>query len=97
MEIPVEYDDDVEQQITHSLHLPKIEPMSLSWDDTEVLKKVKGIIPTKIGVSFKKGMKQGSTVLILAKRKLLPKQRSVLDYEKYSSGSGPQWQLNRTR
>ena len=40
MRILVEYDDDVEQQRTHPLLRPKIEPMSLSRDDTEVLKKV---------------------------------------------------------
>ena len=52
MGITVEYNDDTECQQTHPLLMPKVEPMSLSWDDTEVLKKVKITAP---GVSFKKG------------------------------------------
>ena len=47
MGILVEHDDDVGQQRTPPLLLPTIEPMSLSWDDTDVLKKVKVIVPTK--------------------------------------------------
>ena len=54
MRIAVEYDDDAERRRTHPLLMPKVEPMSLSWDDNEVLKKVKVIVP---GVSFKKGTK----------------------------------------
>ena len=42
---PVEYDDKVERWRTHHLLMSKIEPMSLSWDDTEVLKKVEVIMP----------------------------------------------------
>ena len=54
MGIAVEYDDNTERRRTHPLLMPKVEPMSLSWDDNEVLKKVKVIVP---GVSFKKGTK----------------------------------------
>ena len=45
MRIPVEYDDDVERQTTHLLLVSKTEAMFLSWDDTEILKKVKVIVP----------------------------------------------------
>ena len=48
MEIPVDYDNTVEQQRTHPLLLPKIEPMSLLCGDTEILKKVKVIVPKKV-------------------------------------------------
>ena len=61
MEVAVEYDDDRERQRTHPLLMPKVEPMSLSLDDTEVLKKVKTIMP---GVRFKKGTKKGPTGLV---------------------------------
>jgi hypothetical protein len=97
MGIPVEYGDDVERQRTHPLLLPKIEPLSLSWDGAEVLKKVEVIVPAKMRVQFKKGTKQGSGVSISAKHKIVPKLRSVLDCDKHSPGSGPQWQINRTR
>ena len=97
MGIPVEYDDNVERQRAHPLLMLKIEPMSLSRDDTKVLKKVEVIVPARVGVRFKKGTKQGSTKLVLTKQKLVPKQRSALDCEKHSPGSGPQWQVNRTR
>ena len=89
--IPVEHDDDVECRRTHPLLMPKMEPLSLSWDDTEILKKVKVIVPAKDGVRFKKGTKQGSTKSILAKQKLVPKRRSVLGCDKHSPGSGPLW------
>ena len=72
----VAYDDDTECQRTYPLLMPKVEPMSLLWDDTEVLKKVKIIVP---GVSLKKGTKQSSAISILAEQKLEPKRRSVLD------------------
>ena len=54
MGIAVEYDDNMERRRTHPPLMPKVEPTSLSWDDTEVLKKVEIIVP---GVSFKKGTK----------------------------------------
>ena len=59
MGIAVEYDDDddTERRRIHPLLIPKVEPTSLSWDDTEVLKKDTIIIP---GISFKKGTTQGS-------------------------------------
>ena len=72
MEIPVEYDDDMERRRTHPLLMPTIAPMLLSWDDMEVLKKVKLIVPAKAVVRFKKGTKQDSTKSILSKRKLVP-------------------------
>ena len=70
MGINVEYDDDTERRRTHPLLMPKMEPVSLSWDDTEVLKKVKILVP---GVSFKKGSKRGPSGSIPAKQKLVPK------------------------
>ena len=45
MGIAVEYDDSVERQRTHPLLVSKVEPMPLSCDVTEVLKKVKMIFP----------------------------------------------------
>ena len=90
MGIPVEYDDNVERQRAHPLLMLKIEPMSLSRDDTEVLKKVEVIVPAKVSVRFKKGIKQDSAKLVSTKQKLVPTRRSVLDYKKHSPGSGPQ-------
>ena len=72
--------------------MPKIEPMSLSWDDTKVLKKVEIIVP---GVCSKKGTKQGSAGSVSVKKKLLPKRRSVLDCDKYGPGSRHLWQTDR--
>ena len=86
MGIDVEYDDDTERRRIHPLLLPKVEPVSLTWDDREVLKKVEILAPR---VSFKKGTKRGPSVSIPAKRKLVPKQWSVLDCYKHSPGSGP--------
>ena len=45
MGIDVEYDDDAERCRTHPLLLPKMEQVSLTWDDTKVLKKVKVRVP----------------------------------------------------
>ena len=70
MGISMEYGDDTERRRTHPLLMSKMEPVSLSWDDTEVLKKVKILVP---GVSFKKGTKRGPNRLIPAKQKLVPK------------------------
>ena len=95
--IPVEYDDNVERWRTHPLLMPKIELMSLSWDDTEVLKKVEVMVPARDGVQFKRRIKQGSTKYISAKQKLVQKQRSVLNCDKYSTRSGHQWQVGTTR
>ena len=57
MGIDVEYDDDIERRRRHYLLvlMPKMELVSLSWDDTKVLKKVEILVP---GVSFKKGTKR---------------------------------------
>ena len=38
MGIGVEYDNDTERRRTHPLLIP-MEPIPVSWDDTEVLKK----------------------------------------------------------
>ena len=94
MGIAVEYDDDMERRRTHPLLLPKMEPVSLSWDDAEVLKKVEILVPR---TSSKKGTKRGQTVSIPAKRKLAPKRRSVLGCDKHSPGSGPLWGADRTK
>ena len=64
MGIDIEYDDDVERCRTRPLLMPKLEPVSLMWDDTEALKKVKILVP---GVSFKKGIKRGPSGSIPAK------------------------------
>ena len=48
MEIAVEYDDDTERRRIHLLLMPKVEPTSLLWDDTEVLKKVEIIVPGEV-------------------------------------------------
>ena len=90
----VEYDDNAERHRTHPLLMPKVEPVSLSWDDTEVLKKVEILVP---GVSFKKGTKRGTNRSIPAKQKLVPKRRSVLGCDKHSPGSGSLWGGNRTK
>ena len=94
MGIDVEYDDDAERHRTHPLLLPKVEPVSLTWDDTEVLKKVEILAPR---VSFKKGTKRGPSESIQAKRKLVPKRRSVLGCDRYSPGSGPLWGADRAK
>ena len=70
MGIAVEYDDDTGSCRTHPLLMPNVEPVSLSWDDAEVLTKVEILVP---GVSSKKGMKRGPAGSILAKQKLVPK------------------------
>ena len=44
MGIEVEYDTNMERQRTPPLLMSKVEPMSLSWGDTEVLKKVEIIV-----------------------------------------------------
>ena len=94
MGIDVEYDDDAERRRTHPLLLPKLESVSLTWDDTEVLEKVKILAPR---VSFKKGTKRGRSESIPAKRKLVPKRRSVLGCDKHSPGSGPLWGADRAK
>ena len=45
MGIDVEYDGNAERCRTQPLLMPKLEPVSLTWDDTEVLKKVKILVP----------------------------------------------------
>ena len=94
MGIDVEHDDDAERCRTHPLLMPKLESVSLTWDDTEVLKKVKILVP---GISFKKGTKRGPSGSIPAKRKLVPTRRSVLGCDKHSPGSGPLWGANRAK
>ena len=37
--INVKYDDDAERRRTHPLLMPNMDPVSLSWDDTEFLKR----------------------------------------------------------
>ena len=69
MGIDVEYGDNAARLRTHPFLMPKLEPVSLTWDDTEVLKKVKILVP---GVSFKKRTKRGPSGSIPAKQKLVP-------------------------
>ena len=57
MGIDVEYDNDAEHRRTHPLLMPKMEPIPLSWDDTEVLKKVKN---SSAWSKFQEGNKAGS-------------------------------------
>ena len=94
MRIGVEYDDEAEHCRTQYLLMPKVEPVFLSWDDRGVPKKVEFLVP---GISFNKGTKQGPDRLILAKQKLVPKQRSMLGCNKHSPGSGPLWGADRAK
>ena len=59
MEIAVEYDDDTERRRIHLLLMPKVEPTSLLWDDTEVLKKVEIIVPGEVSRREQSGVRVG--------------------------------------
>ena len=66
----------------------------MSWDNAEILNKVKILVP---GVSFKNVTKQGPSRSIPVNQKLVPKRKSVFGCDKQSPVSGPLWEANRTK
>ena len=82
--IPIEYNDSVERRRINPLLLNKKESEPLPRSDTQVLEKVKIIVPRKVNVWLVTETKQGASEFILAKQKIVITQRSVWDCERHS-------------
>ena len=77
----IEYDDDEERRSTHASLLPRVKEQGvISKEDVEVLRKATGI---KQGATSQKSIPQKDRTSV--------GRRSVLDSEKYGSGSRPLW------
>ena len=102
MGVPVEYDDDAERRNTHPMLLPKIKNERLTIPESELLKEIAVLAPTKRRPKTKKVSKRviprgSDTKLISPRTKVTAKRRSELGEEKYGPGSEPQWKAVGTR
>ena len=96
MGVPVEYDDDDEHRNTHPMLLPKIENERLTIPETELLKEIAVLAPTKRRPKTK-NTRGNDGKSISPRTSATAKRRSVLGEEKYGPGSGPQWKTGGTR
>ena len=79
--------------------MPKIEYDRISAIGGEILEKVFIFVPARLpATKSKKGILRGDkSKLILPRVKPTAKQRSVLEEDKYTPGSGPRWKQVNAR
>jgi hypothetical protein len=100
MGVPAKYDNNVEQNNTHPMLLPKVETERLTIPEEELLKEIVVLAPTKQDVTSskmpKKEVPQSVEIKLISLRSsVMAKQRSVSGERKYGPGPGPQCPLSK--